>query len=156
MHRLLPLLLFVGVLLGCTPRTAPVATETFGTEFEAENVTPAASLTSDYSEEALTDSVRVTLSGTVNEVCQAKGCWMTLEAGNGQEMMVQFADYGFFVPKDISGREVTVHGVAYYQITPVEELRHLAEDGGDSPEEIAAILESKRELRFLADGVRMH
>ncbi len=155
MHYTLSLLLLAIMAFGCASRTMPAATETYGAAFTPDNVLPASSLTSDYSTEALSDSVRVTLRGTVNEVCQAKGCWMTLDAGDGQEMKVQFADYGFFVPKDISGREVIVHGLAYYQITPVDELKHFAEDAGDSPEEIAAITEPKRELRFLADGVQM-
>ncbi len=155
MHYTLSLLLLAVITFGCAPRTTPVDIETYGAVFSADDALPASSLTSDYTTEALSDSVRVTLRGTVNEVCQAKGCWMTLDAGGGQEMMVQFADYGFFVPKDISGREVIIHGMAFYQITPVDELKHFAEDAGNSPEEIAAITEPKRELRFLADGVQM-
>ena len=139
----------------CSPRTTPVASESYGAAFSSDQVIPATSLTSEYTSEALSDSVRVTLSGTINEVCQAKGCWMTLDAGNDQEMIVQFANYGFFVPKDIAGQQVVVHGLAFYQITPVEELRHFAEDAGKQPEEVAAITEPQRELRFLADGVRM-
>jgi len=92
----------------------------------------------------------INVEGEVREVCQAKGCWMTI---GDEEMMVKFKDYGFFVPKDISGRQVVMHGKAYYQVTPLEELRHYAEDAGKSAEEIAAITEPKKELRFLASGV---
>ena len=46
-----------------------------------------------------------------------------------------------------------MHGKAYYQITSLDELRHYAEDAGKSAEEIAAITEPKKELRFLASGV---
>lgn len=101
--------------------------------------------------EAPTDTMVLTVQGTVNEVCQAKGCWMTI-AGD-DEVMVKFKDYGFFMPKDISGQEVVMHGKAYYQTTPIDELRHYAEDAGKSAEEIAAITEPKRELHFLASGV---
>jgi hypothetical protein len=80
---------------------------------------------------------------------------MTMDSGESGQMMVRFKDYGFFVPKDISGREVVVHGKAYYQLTPVEDLRHYAEDAGQSPEEVAAITEPKQELHFLAEGVRV-
>ncbi len=138
---------------------APVATEevagTFGANFMAKEVVPANALLTSYSENQLVDTLKTTLQGKVNEVCQAKGCWMTIAAGNGEEMMVKFKDYGFFMPKDISGREVVMHGMAYYQITPVDELRHYAEDAGKSAEEIAEITEPKRELRFLADGVKL-
>ena len=92
----------------------------------------------------------ISVKGEVREVCQAKGCWMTI--GN-EEMMVKFKDYGFFVPKDIDGRQVVMHGKAFYQVTSLDELRHYAEDAGKSAEEIAAITEPKKELRFLASGV---
>ncbi|MEM9528245.1 MAG: DUF4920 domain-containing protein [Bacteroidota bacterium] len=128
---------------------------TFGAEFTAEEVVPAKEILTAYDVAALSDTVSATLSGTVNDVCQAKGCWMTIATGSEAEMMVKFKDYGFFMPKDISGREVVMNGKAYYQITPVEELRHYAEDAGKSEAEIAEITEPKRELRFLADGVQL-
>lgn len=92
--------------------------------------------------------------GTVESVCQAKGCWMNIVAdGTDQEMFVKFKDYGFFMPKDISGKQVIMRGQAYTEETSVDELRHYAEDEGASEEEIAAITESKQELKFMADGV---
>ena len=139
-----------------TPVAEDAAVGTFGANFTPGKVVPATNLLTAYSENQLTDTLQATLQGKVNEVCQAKGCWMTIAAGNdGEEMMVKFKDYGFFMPKDISGREVVMHGMAYYQITPVDELRHYAEDAGKSAEEIAKITEPKRELRFLADGVKL-
>lgn len=137
--------------------TTPVkdVASSFGEEFKAEEILAADQLLTTYERAQLLDTVQTTLQGTVNGVCQAKGCWMTIAAGEGEEMMVKFKDYGFFMPKDISGREVVMHGMAYYQITPVDELRHYAEDAGKSPEEIAEIKEPKKELRFLADGVQL-
>jgi hypothetical protein len=134
--------------------TAEVA-GTFGDAFTPGEVVTANQLLSNYEPAALADTVMTTLRGTVNEVCQAKGCWMTIAAGEDEEMMVKFKDYGFFMPKDISGREVVMHGKAFYQVTPVDELRHYAEDAGKSAEEIAQIMEPKRELHFLADGVQL-
>jgi len=128
---------------------------TFGADFQASKVIPASDLLSSYSADAIADTVMTTLRGTVDEVCQAKGCWMTIAAGGEEEMMVKFKDYGFFMPKDISGRQVIMNGMAYYEVTPVDELRHYAEDAGKSPEEIAKITEPKRELKFLADGVQL-
>lgn len=137
-----------------TPPALEVA-GTFGTDFTAAEVVPAKEILTAYDVEALADTVTTTLQGTVNEVCQAKGCWMTIAAGSEAEMMVKFKDYGFFMPKDISGREVVMNGKAFYQVTPVDELRHYAEDAGKSAEEIAKITEPKRELHFLADGVQL-
>lgn len=101
------------------------------------------------------DSVATKVSGTVTSVCQAKGCWMKLtsEGGDQPEMMVKFKDYGFFMPKDIAGRQVVLQGTAYREVTSVEELRHYAEDAGKSTEEIQKITAPKEELKFMAAGV---
>ena len=94
----------------------------------------------------------VNVEGEVVSVCQVKGCWMRLEASDGQELMVKFKDYGFFMPLDLSGK-VTMQGRAYKQVTPVDELRHYAEDAGKSAAEIAKITEPLEELLFEAIGV---
>ena len=93
------------------------------------------------------------VEGKISEVCQAKGCWMTLEKADGTKMRVTFKDYGFFVPKNISGKTVIINGTASITTTGVDELRHYAEDAGKSKEEIAKITEPKKELAFEADGV---
>jgi hypothetical protein len=101
------------------------------------------------------DSVKVKVKGKVEAVCQAKGCWMNISAdrADAENMMVKFKDYGFFVPKDIAGQEVIMQGKAYREVTPVDELRHLAQDAGKSEEEIEKITEPKVELKFMATGV---
>ena len=102
------------------------------------------------------DSVNVVMKAKVLEVCQAKGCWMSLVDPSNtteDELFVKFQDYAFFVPKDIAGREVLVEGVAYKEETTVDELRHYAEDAGKSAEEIAAIVEPVTEKKFMATGV---
>ena len=92
--------------------------------------------------------------GTVEGVCQAKGCWMNIvSSSDSTAMFVKFKDYGFFMPKDIAGKEVIMRGRAYKEETSVEELRHYAEDEGKSAEEVAAITEPVVELKFMADGV---
>ena len=100
------------------------------------------------------EKIELKVRGTVEDVCQAKGCWMNIVSSKTEEkMMVQFKDYGFFMPKDIAGREVIIDGYAYYEVTPVDELRHYAEDAGKTPEEIALITEPSKKLKFLASGV---
>lgn len=102
------------------------------------------------------DSLTVVMRAKVSEVCQAKGCWMNIVDASGTaqgEMFVQFKDYGFFMPKDLAGKEVIVEGKAYKEATSVEELRHYAEDAGKTAEEIAAITEPTMEKKFLATGV---
>ena len=103
------------------------------------------------------DTVEVAVRATVDEVCQVKGCWMTLKDNNPDmpDMMVRFKDYGFFMPKDIGGRDVIIEGQAYATVVPVDELRHYAEDAGKSAEEIAKITEPEKKYAFLASGVRL-
>lgn len=102
-----------------------------------------------------TDSLAVKVSGKVGEVCQKKGCWMMLVSDQpGQpEMRVTFKDYAFFMPKDLSGKHVVLDGFAYVDVTPVDLLRHYAEDAGKSKEEIEKITEPKREVAYEASGV---
>ena len=76
---------------------------------------------------------------------------MQLDTGE-EQVFVKFKDYGFFVPTDASG-DAIVEGKAYLEEVTVEELQHMAKDGGKTEAEIAAITEPKRELRFMADGV---
>jgi hypothetical protein len=104
---------------------------------------------------AETDSLATKVTGKVNEVCQKKGCWMTLVSDQPgvPEMRVTFKDYAFFMPKDLSGKRVVIDGFAFVDVTSVDDLRHYAEDAGKSADEIAAITKPKREVSFEAAGV---
>ena len=108
---------------------------------------------------AASDSLTGVVRGRVVDVCQKKGCWMTLapvaDAEVDDPMSVRFLDYGFFMPKTLSGSEVLVEGTARRRTVPVGELRHYAEDAGKSAEEIAAITEPGEEVEFMATGVRV-
>ena len=93
------------------------------------------------------------VTGKVVEVCQEKGCWMKIERSNGEKLMVKFKDYGFFMPKNIVGKEVVLDGEATVKEVSVKQLKHYAEDAGKSKEEIEKIKEPKKELQFVAKGV---
>ena len=93
------------------------------------------------------------ITGKVVEVCQEKGCWMKIEKAGGETMMVKFKDYGFFMPKDIVGKEVVVDGTASVKETSVKQLQHYAKDAGKSKEEIEKIKKPKKDVQFLASGV---
>lgn len=99
------------------------------------------------------DSIKTKLSGPILKVCQAKGCWMTMQVSDEQNMHVSFKDYGYFVPKDIDGKESIIEGYAYMETMSVDDLKHYAEDAGKSQEEIDAITEPETKLSFVADGV---
>jgi Domain of unknown function (DUF4920) len=98
------------------------------------------------------DNVKVT--GTVEAVCKAKGCWMNIASDKGApSMFVKFKDYAFFMPKDIAGKKVVMLGNAFKETTTVEELRHFAQDEGKSKEDIAKITKPKEDIKFVATGV---
>ncbi|MBK8670241.1 MAG: DUF4920 domain-containing protein [Saprospiraceae bacterium] len=108
------------------------------------------------SQMATADSLNAKVTGKVSGVCQTKGCWMNIVSDadtTKTEMFVQFKDYGFFMPKDLAGKEVVMLGKAYREVTSVEDLKHFAEDEGLTEEEIAKITEPKTELKFMASGV---
>lgn len=124
----------------------------FGEIITAENALPFDQL---YSKMAGVDSLPIKVAGTVGEVCQKKGCWMTFVPADPsmEPMRVTFKDYGFFMPKDLSGKKVVVDGFAYTETTSVETLRHYAEDAKKSADEIAKITEPKTEISYEAKGV---
>ena len=97
--------------------------------------------------------LNATVTGKVSSVCQAEGCWMKVDNGNGTSMMVRMKDHKFFLPKDIAGKTAVFTGKATLKTTTVEMLKHYAEDEGKSPEYIASIKEPKTELAFDATGV---
>lgn len=99
------------------------------------------------------DAENVTITGEVESVCKAKGCWMKLKLADGNTMRVSFKDYGFFVPKDIEGKQVVISGDAKMKEMSVDEQQHYARDAGKSDEEIAKITQPTKELAFVADGV---
>ena len=130
-----------------------IAYISFGEKIIADDAIEATSMAEHYKSMNVGDSIDSKMIAKVDEVCQAKGCWMKLDLGNDEQVMVKFKDYGFFMPKNIAGKEVIINGKAYVNEVPVSELRHYAEDAGKSAEEIAQITETKKTFSFEADGV---
>ena len=139
-----------------TESTAEVdTTKFFGAVITEEDAVPVADLFQKLTTIEETDSVSTKVVGTVESVCQMKGCWMNIVSADNpdQAVFVKFKDYGFFMPLDIAGRRVIMEGYGFRELTSVDELRHYAEDEGKSAEEIAAITEPAEEYKFLASGV---
>ncbi|MDJ0748424.1 MAG: DUF4920 domain-containing protein [Woeseiaceae bacterium] len=86
----------------------------------------------------------------VSKVCKKKGCFFIAQQGNSV-VRVSFKDYGFFVPTDITGKQVMLVGqVVANELTP-EKAKHLAEDLGESEESV----EPGREYTIVASSVRV-
>jgi hypothetical protein len=141
--------LFLAVLSSYGQETLE-STGTFGETIDKKGAISAKKLAQKMEE---TESQEIKVKGTITEVCQAKGCWMTIDLGDDELMRVKFKDYGFFVPKDAAGKTATMLGVAKNEIISVDELKHLAEDAGKSEKEINAIDKPEEQLTFVAKGV---
>jgi len=144
--------IFAGLLLAACGTSQNTAQKSFGTAVTADQA-----ITYDELLPKMTavDSMPAKVTGKVHEVCQKKGCWITIvsDQPGTPEMRVTFKDYAFFMPKDLSGKKVVIDGYAIVETTPVDVLRHYAEDAKKSQAEIDAITEPKRELAFEAAGV---
>ena len=160
MKKLLYLLAAVTLLAACEPtQSKDVATDkpasedvkmnAFGEAIKADGAVESDKLFAHLEGQ---DSAYVKVRGTIDQVCQAKGCWMTMPVGE-ESMRITFKDYGFFVPKDAGGKNTVIEGLITKQVTDVETLRHFAADAGKSPEELEQITEPKVEYTFEAVGV---
>ena len=123
-----------------------------GERIDEAGALPLAQLASDLQAEGSLAPVKV--RGEVTAACQMKGCWMTMDLSDEQEMRVRFKDYGFFVPKDCAGKTAVVEGRARYDTTSVADLRHYAVDGGMSETEAEQrYTEPEVAVAFEATGV---
>lgn len=103
--------------------------------------------------EKMMDATEFTFEGEIVEVCSKAGCWVNVDAGNGETFMVRFKDHFTIPPGTEPGTKAYFHGTAFNDTVSVEMLQHFAEDVGKSPEEIDKITEPKFELGFTADGI---
>jgi hypothetical protein len=163
MNKFLSLALLLMLLVSCKEQTktnttevedtAAIAYTAVGLQINDADALSSEQMSDNFEGLKVGDTLNTKMVAKVDAVCQAKGCWMTLNLKNGEQVMVKFKDYGFFVPKDIAGKEVVVNGLAFVEEVSVDEQRHYAEDAGKSAEEIAAITTPKKTFSFEADGV---
>ena len=95
------------------------------------------------------------IQGKVVEVCKAMGCWAKIERADGSTVMIKVKDHEFAMPLDMVGRVVQVDGTAEIKETSVSMLKHYAEDGGKSKEEVDKIKEPKKEVLMTIKGVKV-
>lgn len=130
---------------------APVGT-VYGAEPKAAEPLPIAVLPELLDQK---DSVYTTINATVLDVCPKKGCWIRLQVNDSTEAFVKMKGYAFFVPMDLIGKTVVLEGEAKLKTTSIAELRHYAEDAKKTKAEIEAITQPKKEIRFLASGIKV-
>ena len=76
-----------------------------------------------------TDAVKVT--GTVDAVCQAKGCWMVIKDGE-MTARVLVKDHAFAIPMDGKGKAAIVEGTLEEKELTEANVAHLKKDGDDT------------------------
>lgn len=97
----------------------------------------------------------VAVKGTVTDVCEKKGCWLTVKTDDDDTFFVKMKDYAFFVPTALKGKNVVLEGTAETKTISVDEQKHYAEDAKKSAAEIAAITKPAEEIRFVATGIKV-
>jgi hypothetical protein len=125
----------------------------FGDSISSENAITNSEMMEKFASLKEGDTLSVKFKSSINEVCQKKGCWMTLDLADDKEVFVKFKDYGFFVPKNAQEKEVIVNGKAFVSVESVDVLKHYAKDAGKSQAAIDSITEPKVTFSFMADGV---
>jgi hypothetical protein len=48
----------------------------------------------------------------VTDVCDKKGCWLTIQTEDNSQFFVKMKDYAFFVPTALKGKTVVLDGTA--------------------------------------------
>jgi hypothetical protein len=157
MKKLLILLSAFLLTISCNKKESKIEAKpvfaSFGEKITKESAVSKEVLLEKYKTLKKGDTLSIKVSSKINEICQNKGCWMTLDLGNEEKAFVKFKDYGFFVPMNAQKRNTIIEGKAFVEETSVAELKHYAEDEGKSEKEIAEIIAPKIEYKFLAHGV---
>ena len=144
------LLLFSVTAFSQPPKGKAVPGTVYGASTDATGAIAAADLPKMLE---VQDTVTGKVRAVVQDVCSAKGCWLTFKTVEGKEAFVKMKDYGFFVPLDLKGKTVILDGKSFIKTTSVEDQKHYAEDAKKSQKEIDAITEPKKEIRFVAKGI---
>lgn len=97
------------------------------------------------------DGQTLAVEGVVGEVCQQAGCWLTMRTVTDETFRINVPKgddgaYAFTFPTDVTGAQARLVGAFEVSEESVETLRHLAEDGGASADEVAAITAPRRTL----------
>ena len=159
MKKILALGVIASLFVNCeqkkevAPEVAKVEYAKFGDSISVDGALSTDEMMKKFADLKEGDTLEVKFKSEINEVCQKKGCWMTLDLADDKEAFVKFKDYGFFVTKNAQDKEVVVNGKAFVSIESVDVLKHYAKDAGKSQAAIDSITEPKVTYSFMADGV---
>jgi len=81
------------------------------------------------------ENKNVVVKTSIAEVCEKKGCFFVAQEGK-MAARVTFKDYGFFIPTDSKGKNVTIIGIFSKKIVSEDKAKHYAEDAGKESSKI--------------------
>lgn len=95
----------------------------------------------------------VLVRGNVDEVCARKGCWMTMTDGK-EKLFVKFTCPidGRLIPMDAVGKQAMAQGELRVKEISEADARHMAEEGGKTPEEVAKIVGPQKQVTLQSPG----
>ena len=99
------------------------------------------------------DELELQLTGTIVEVCHGSGCWLEMDMGNGQRVLVTFPKDVYVVDTTAIGKPAIIDGLVTKEIISVKRLQLQAADEGASDEEINAITQPVAEFSLEAKHV---
>jgi hypothetical protein len=120
----------------------------YGTTFSLAETTPLGKVASGAADG---QELNVRVTGTIDKVCQKKGCWMVVKDGDFEARVIM-KDAAFTVPLDSTGKPAQVEGTLKVRVYTEAQAKHLAEDGGQDPN---AVKGEKKEFLLTATAVEI-
>lgn len=159
MKKTILILALTAFFVGCeqkkeaTPEVAKVDYAKFGDSISDEGALSNIEMMEKFVSLKEGDTLDVKFKSAINEVCQKKGCWMSVNLAGDETVFVKFKDYDFFVPMNAQNKDVVLNGKAYVNVESVADLKHYAKDAGKSQATIDSITMPEVRYSFMADGV---
>lgn len=101
------------------------------------------------------DSLFVTVQGKIVETCAHEGCWLTVDNGTDEPMLVM-TQHEFFVPIDgCAGYTATIEGVARKDIQSIEDQRNVLADAVSSAEDSLSLASRQAAITTPKDTYRI-
>ena len=101
------------------------------------------------------DGKLIRVSGRVESVCAAKGCWMNItDDGVKDKVFIKFTCPidGRLIPMEAVGKKAIVEGTVQLATISEAEARHYKEDAGAPKEEIEKIVGPQKVIRMQSAG----
>ncbi|MDE2997067.1 MAG: DUF4920 domain-containing protein [Bacteroidota bacterium] len=136
-----------------TPAVTFASFDVFGSEFDQADSVPVQQVAASPID-FLGEPVKV--SGTITEVCQGRGCWMTLQVSDAQLVRIVMPrdednNYLFTLDKGMSGRRAIVQGTL--DESTLAEFEAPMHQGGDAEDHHAGDEHAEEEM---TTGLELH